>query len=162
MPKYDNHSKGFKGGEFLKVPPDSTGHEGIYFYPSNADLTMYDVPPYYNPVKLKDVHVFSGETEHMVDIPMNLLDGDKHLVIYTQCSVNTYNAIEIMFNSENNLPSLPLTNSEFALNNYNRIKRIYIKTNEGDGEVLVMIVDKYVPSITSLGEPSSPNKSAGN
>jgi hypothetical protein len=121
MPKYDNHSKGFKGGEFLKVPPDSTGHEGIYFYPSNADLTMYDVPPYYNPVKLKDVHVFSGETEHMVDIPMNLLDGDKHLVIYTQC-----------------------------------------KTNEGDGEVLVMIVDKYVPSITSLGEPSSPNKSAGN
>lgn len=156
MPQYSNNSNRQIGKNFLKIPIGDTAFKSIYYY-EDSDLTLIESEPFYNPIKFKEIINFNDTTTYIVELPYEFLE-EGHLVVYTKCNNTTkFDIIEMGFNNINNLPSLPLTNSEFEMPIFNRIKRLFFKINEiSNGQICVMIVDKYIPSKSMLNIPSNP------
>jgi hypothetical protein len=158
MPKYSNSTNKYQGGEFLHIPPDTTSFDSIYYFDDDGqNFGLIDSGPYYNPIKFKQLITFTGVSDTTVEFPFDLMGADCNLIIQTQCSKSIYDLIEIYFNSKDNLPSLPATNSEFFLQIHNRIKRVIV-TSQADcvGSILVMIADKYIPATISLVDSRFP------
>jgi hypothetical protein len=158
MPKYTNSTNKYVGGEFLHIPPDTTGFESIYYFSDEGkDFSREDGAPFYNPIKFKQLITFTGISDTTIEFPLDLMGEDCNLIIQTQCSKSIYDLIEIYFNSKDNLPSLPATNSEFFLQIHNRIKRIIVTTAaDCVGSVMVLIADKYIPATISLVDSRFP------
>jgi hypothetical protein len=124
MPRYTNTTNRYVGKEFLKIPPKTKDFKSIFYYIDDDIDIFVDDPPFYNPVKFQKIIDYDGDTTTYIDLPYEIL-GDFHLVIYTKCNkTNVFDAINVIFNNINNLPALPLTNSEFELQMHNRIKRL--------------------------------------
>lgn len=144
------------GKDLLKIPIDATSFESIYYYENN-NITLIDSPPYYNPVLFKEIIDFTGNELFNIEIPYNLMENT-HLIINTKCNDKThFNAIEVFFNSVDNFPSLPVTNAELEFQIYNRIKRLFFLTKPLiNGQICVMITDKYVPSTHTISKHTQP------
>lgn len=158
MPKYVNSSNRFVGKGFLKIPIGATDFYSEYYYQDDDIVSMVDVAPQYNPVKFRHTTDFTSDTTVNLEFPYNILSDDNHLVIYTKCNlINVFDAIEITFNDPTNLPAMPLTNSQFEIQIHNRIKRLQIITKYGSmGQIVVMVVDRFVPSQTTTNYPPHP------
>lgn len=156
MPKYSNQTNRWIGKNYLKVPIGATNFESIYYY-DDADLSLIEEAPYYNPVKFKHIIDFTNMENFTVEFPFDILE-EGHLVVYTKCdNQSKFNSIEMFFNDTNNLPSLPLTNTEFEMPIFNRIKRLHFNiTQTCKGQICVMIVDRYIPSKLTISAPTSP------
>lgn len=150
MPKYTNNTIKHMGNEFLSIPPRAVDFPSIYFLNiENVDST--DCEPYYNPVLFKNIVNFSGGEDIEVIIPDHALGQNAFIYIQAIASNILMTDINIIFNDINNLPSLPIGNSVFSMNNKNRIKRLYVSIESGKtGQLVILITDKYVVSEATL------------
>ncbi len=155
MPLYTNASSRFIGKKYLQIPPDTADFRSIYYY-TDTNLTMVDGQPYYNPILFKELIKFNGNSQYIIEFPQHILESS-HLYIHTQCSSTSYDSIEVVFNDPTNLPSMPLTNSDFSVANHNRIKKLIVTTkSDCMGEILIMLVDKFIPANMVLTEDPAP------
>jgi len=156
MPIYNNLNAIYSNGiQFLQLKPDETACPSVYFYENIPLLEFVDTEPYYNPVKFKQLISFVaviGETkQYMVTIPYEYIGKNDYIIINTQCTSTAYNSIELFFNSITNLPSLPITNSTFVIDNCHRIKRLHFQiTGEASGVINVLVGDKYLVGQTTM------------
>lgn len=143
MPTYTNNTNVYLGNDHLKVPPNTVNMPSIFFY--NIDhITTNDTEPYYNPILFKNFFQFSGGESHTIELDDNIIKQDDFIFIQVISNTDSLNAIEICFNKIDNLPSLPLNNSSFHVNNNNRIKRIYYTIKpDCQGEILTLVTDKF-------------------
>ncbi len=150
MPIYNNlNVEKSNGLQFLQLKPDETSCASIYFYEDLDMVEFFDTEPFYNPIKFKQLIPFTaavGETkQYMVTIPYEYIGKNDYVMVHTQCTSTVYNSVELFFNSMTNLPSLPLTNSNFILDNCHRVRRLHFQiTGENSGTINVLIGDKYL------------------
>jgi len=151
MPKYTNYLNKNNGNEFLKVPPKATNHESIFFYNNINDLDFVDTEPYYNPVLFKQYRIFTGGETFTFSFPFEIIGQDSFLFIKTNTDSKSLTPINLYFNDINNLPSLPLKNNTFYINNNHRIKRItFVIDSNCTGDLLVMMTDKFIPTSNTI------------
>lgn len=156
MPIYNNNTPASQGNEYLKIPPHTNNFKSIYFYNINH-VSRVDSEPYYNPVLYKNIISFASVNNYEIELTDNLIGQNTFLFI----QVNSKNSksltdVEIIFNDVNNLPSLPISNSVFTINNNHRIKRIFISTKNCAGEIIILITDKFIPSFPSMSYDYKP------
>jgi len=156
MPKYNNNTPASQGNEYLKVPPHTKDFESIYFYNINH-VNISDEPPYYNPILYKDIINFSSINNFQVNLTDNMIGQNTFLFIQVNSKNSTsLTDVEIIFNDINNLPSLPISNSVFTINNNHRIKKIFINTKNCNGEIIILVTDKFIPSFPSMSYDYKP------
>lgn len=150
MPKYTNNTIKHQGNEYLTIPPRTSNMDSVYFF-DIQDVDSTDCEPYYNPVLYKDIFNFTGGESYTIEFPHSAIGKNAFLYIQPISNTSLMTDIEIIFNSTNNLPSLPIGNTMFSMNNNNRIKRVYINiAPECAGELVVLVTDKYVVSESTL------------
>jgi hypothetical protein len=157
MPKYNNHLNKNNGNEFLKVPPKAKDHESIFFYNNIEHLDFIDSEPYYNPVLFKEYRIFTGGETFTFEFPFEIIGQNSFLFIRTNTDSKSLASINLYFNNINNLPSLPLKNNTFYINNNHRIKRIiFVIDANCTGDLLVMMTDKFVPTTATIEHDYKP------
>jgi len=150
MPLYTNKTNIHAGNEFLKLQPRAKNVPSIFFYYEDSFDTT-DTEPYYNPVLYKDIFYFTGGETHEITLPNSAIGQNCFLYIQTISSNPSMASIEVAFNSLTNLPSLPIGNSNFNINNNNRIKRIYFTmAADCQGEIIVIVTDKFIISEATM------------
>lgn len=156
MPIYNNPTPATQGNEFLKIPPYSSTFKSIYFYNING-IERTDIEPYYNPILYKNIFTFSENSTYGFEFDDNIIGLNSHIFIQVILdSANSLNSVELFFNNINNLPSLPIANSNFIINNNHRIKRLFLKTKNCTGEIIILVTDKFVPSAPIINYDNRP------
>ena len=150
MPIYNNKTPASQGNEYIKIPPKTINFKSIYFY-DIPHVTRIDSKPFYNPVLFKKIINYNNINNYEINLNNNLIGQDTFLFI----QVNSKNSksitdVELIFNNIDNLPSLPIANSIFSINNNHRINKIFINTINSAGEIIIMITDKFIPSFPSI------------
>ena len=143
MPRYTNTSPHTNGNEYLKIRPHQKNVPSIYFYWDIPLLDMTDTAPYYNPVLFRDKKTFVGGESFTITLPNGAIGQNAFLFIQVIADTESMDDVEVTFNDPSNLPSLPISNSVFHMNNNHRVKRIYIDIAAGvAGEVIILATDK--------------------
>jgi hypothetical protein len=156
MPIYNNTTPAAQGNEYLKIPPHTEDFKSIYFY-NIKNIDMIDTDPYYNPVLYKNIINFSSINNYQIELTDNMIGQHQFLFIQVNSKKsNSLTDVEIIFNDINNLPSLPISNSVFSINNNHRIKRIFINTKNCSGEIIILVTDKFIPSFSAMSYDYKP------
>jgi len=94
--------------------------------------------------------LYNGQTLS-ITFPENIIGDNAFIFVQVNSNDSTsLTDVDILFNSLTNIPSLPISNSLFCINNKHRIKTLIITSHSCTCELLVLVTDKFIPTQLSM------------